>query len=359
MNGPENAAPATAAAAGTELTALLERAFDCRAGLVDDRHESAFRALNGYREGVSGLVIDVYGRTAVLHEHEAHSAPVLAAGAVDSSASRIGAACDALLDRWPWLRAVVLKKRNHPDPVRRRGRYVYGDAADRWVRELGVRYAVDVLLNQDASFYVDTRHLRGWLRENLEGARVLNAFAYTGSLGVAAMAGGARRVVHLDLNRAFLNIAKTSYTLNGFPIRRHEFVSGDFFARTGAMKLDGSLFDCVIVDPPFFSQTKFGKVDLVTESHRILNKVRPLVADGGRLVAINNALFVPGTAYVAMLERLCGDGYMEIERFVDVPEDAVGYPETIVNEELAPSAPFGGPTKIAILRVRRKDGRRE
>ena len=52
---------------------------------------------------------------------------------------------------------------------------------------------------------------------HLAGKTVLNTFAYTGSLGVAARAGGAARVVHLDLSRAFLNVAKDSYARNGFP----------------------------------------------------------------------------------------------------------------------------------------------
>lgn len=318
--------------------------------LVDERHETAFRALNGFREGVPGLVIDIFGKTAVVNEHEAP--------AVESS-SRIGVACDILIERLPFLSSIVLKPRWETDPVRRRGRLAYGDTVDRRIRENGVAYAVDLFLNQDASFYVDTRSLRVWLREHCEGANVLNAFAYTGSLGVAAMAGGAKRVVHLDLNRSFLSVAKTSYTLNGFPIRQKEFVSGDFFSRVNGLKRSDELFDCVIVDPPFFSQTRFGTVDLVSDCHRILNKVRPLVADGGRLVAINNALFVSGAQYIELLEQLCADGYMSIERLIDVPEDATGFPGTVADDGIVSPAPFNSPTKIAILAVKRKDGRKE
>jgi 23S rRNA (cytosine1962-C5)-methyltransferase len=91
---------------------------------------------------------------------------------------------------------------------------------DRRVRENGVWYALDLQANRDAGLYLDTRSLRRWLKERMAGARVLNTFAYTGSLGVAALAGGAARVVHVDLKRDFLNIARTSYTLNGFAIHR-------------------------------------------------------------------------------------------------------------------------------------------
>lgn len=345
--------PSTAAGAAgqTDIEVRLRRAIEARASYVDSRHETAFRLLNGFREGVPGLVIDVFGSTAVVHEHDA---PVRCQ---NPAGSRVGTACEVLLESIPFLRSIVLKPRWESDAVRRRGRFVYGDEADRRIREHGVAYAVDLFLNQDASFYLDTRNLRKWVIDNAGGCRALNAFAYTGSLGVAAMAGGALSVVHVDLNRTFLNLAKTSYTLNGFPIRQKEFVSGDFFSRVTGLKRSGALFDIVFVDPPFFSQTRFGKVDLVTGAHRIINKVRPLVADGGRLVAINNALFVSGAEYVALLESLCADGYMEIERFVDVPEDALGFGHTQAGEGIVPSSPFNGPTKIAILAVRRKDGR--
>jgi 23S rRNA (cytosine1962-C5)-methyltransferase len=86
-------------------------------------------------------------------------------------------------------------------------------------------------LNADSSLYLDTRLLRAWASEHLGGKRVLNTFAYTGSLGVAAQAGGAARVVQLDLNRRFLNLAKDSYTLNGFPIHKSDFMQVIFGCR--------------------------------------------------------------------------------------------------------------------------------
>lgn len=335
------------------VEARIDAAIDARADLVDERHETAFRVLNGFREGVRGLVIDVFGRTAVVHDHDDLS------DGGEAGQARVGVACARLLDRLPFLQSVILKPRTAADPVERRGRFVYGDTAERRFRENGVWYALDLFLNQDASFYLDTRNLRAWAAANLSGKSVLNTFAYTGSLGVAATAGGARRVVHVDLNRAFLNVAKTSYTLNGFAIRQKDFQSGDFFSRVTALKRSNELFDCVFVDPPFFSQTRYGKVDLVTEYHRILNKVRPVVADGGTLVAVNNALFVPGSEYVEMLEGLCADGYMSIEELVEMPADTIGHAHTRIDDEIVSPAPFNGPTKIAILRVRRKDGRRE
>lgn len=334
-----------------ELTDRLALALDARADFVDAKHEGAFRLFNGFVEGCPKIVVDVYGGTAVVHDY---------AEPTDESAEIVSAATTFALDRLPWLRAIVVKPHRAATPALRRGNVVHGDAAaiDRRIREHGVWYAIDLLLNQDTSFYLDTRGLREWALEHLAGARVLNTFAYTGSLGVAARAAGASRVVHLDLNKAFLNVAKTSYTLNGFPIAKADFRSGDFWTLVNGFKRSGELFDCVVVDPPFFSTTANGRVDLVSEFARVLNKIRPLVADGGSLVAVNNAIFVPGSETNALLEQLCEDGYLTIESRIDVPPDSTGYPSTRVASEPADPAPFNHSTKIAVLRVRRKDGRK-
>jgi 23S rRNA (cytosine1962-C5)-methyltransferase len=257
-----------------------------------------------------------------------------------------------LRDRLPWLRAGIIKSRNAESQEERRGQLLFGDTPDTKIKEHNVWYSIDLTMNRDASFYLDTRNLRRWLIETMQGKTVLNTFAYTGSLGVAAIAGGATRVIQHDLNRQFLTIAKTSYTLNGFPIHKGDFVPADFFTLAAKLKRTGELFDCVILDPPFFSTTAKGKVDQVHESARLINKVRPLVNDGGTLVAINNALYVSGQEYMETLEVLCRDGYLSIRELVPVPQDFIGY--NLLRPPVTNPAPFNHSTKIAILDVKRK-----
>jgi 23S rRNA (cytosine1962-C5)-methyltransferase len=327
------------------IPALLETALNSRADLFDERRESAFRLFNGFYEGCPELVVDVYSRTLVIHNYADPPEDGLAL----AEAARVFL-CSSL----PWLRTVVLKARHSPHPDARRGLVIEGEAPDRKIREHGLWYALDLGMHRDASLYLDTRNLRKWAIDNLRDKTVLNTFAYTGSLGVAALGGGAKRVVHLDINRNFLNLAKTSYTLNGFLIVKSDFISSDFFPGVSRLKRDAALFDCVFLDPPFFASTAKGTVDLAADNKRLINKVRPLVADGGWLVAINNALFVSGQEYLSMLEELCADGYLQIETLIPVPEDFTGYPETRAGEFVTDPAPFNHPTKIAVLRVRRK-----
>jgi len=327
------------------LTVLLDTAIAARAGLISEPYNTALRLFNGFYEGCPELVADLYARTLVLHNY---------ANPPEDGLELLESAQEQLLARLPWITCVVRKTRSAASPEERCGQVVWGGPSARRVRENGVWYALNLTLNQDAGFYLDTRNLRSWLREHCAGLRVLNTFAYTGSLGVAALAGGAKRVVQTDLNRTFLNMAKDSCALNGLPVVKSDYLSGDYFRITAGLRRRGELFDVVIADPPFFSTTASGRVDMAADSARLLNKLRPLVDDHGWLAAVNNALYLSGKDYLATLETLCSDGYLSIEELISVPEDLTG-PDPVTSGALpADPAPFNHPTKIALLRVRRK-----
>jgi 23S rRNA (cytosine1962-C5)-methyltransferase len=327
----------------SSVISFLEQALEARLPFLDARHETALRLFNGFMEGEPDLVVDLYASTLVIHNYGA-----------DPTAGRLIAeqAAQFLQDRLLWLRAGIIKTRNSQVQEERRGQLLFGEKPDTKVREHNVWYSVHLTMNRDASFYLDTRNLRKWLLENLQGKTVLNTFAYTGSLGVAALAGGATRVIQHDLNRQFLEVAKRSYTLNGFPIHKEDFIAADFFTLASKLKRTGEAFGCVVIDPPFFSTTSKGQVDQVNGSARLINKVRPLVNDGGYLIAINNALYVSGKEYMQALEALCKDRYLRIRELIPVPEDLIGYHK--IGSPITDPAPFNHSTKIAILDVKRK-----
>jgi 23S rRNA (cytosine1962-C5)-methyltransferase len=323
---------------------LLEKAIAARGHLLDARHETAIRLFNGFLEGNPDIAIDLYAGTAVIHNYADQ----------EHGAAAIDEALRALQSLLPWLRVVILKTRNSQLAEERRGRILTGAIADRAVREHGVWYAIDLCMNRDASLYLDTRNLRGWALQHLNGKTVLNTFAYTGSLGVAALAGGAKRVVQLDRSSLFLDIAKKSYEMNNFSVSKKDFIVGDFWEQVSRLKQKGEHFDCIFVDPPFFAVNQKGVVDLVNNSTRMINKVRPLINDGGYLVTINNALYVSGKEYMETLNELCADGYLKIAELIPIPNDFAGYPQTLTGTPVTDPAPFNHSTKIAILEVRRK-----
>jgi len=335
----------TATSITASLGTALAAALSARTALFDPRHETAFRLFNGFYEGWPALSADLYAKTLVLHNYADPPA---------ESTALVDIASDFYLGALPWLQAVLVKSRHGETEDARRGVLLSGEAPDRFVLENDVWYRIDLRLNQDSSFYLDTRHLREWLKAHSAGKTVLNTFAYTGSLGVAARAGGATRVVQGDLSRAFLNIGKDSYVRNGFPVQTKDFVAADFWPQISHLKRENARFDCVILDPPLFSRTRHGSVDLAEGNVQLINKVRPLIAGGGTLVTISNALYVSGAAYHQMLETLCADGYLTLETLIPVPQDFLGYSGTSPALPTDP-APFNHPTKIAVLRVRRKE----
>lgn len=334
----------------SSLIPFLVKTVASRADLLQSPLETAFRLFNGFTEGCPDLVIDLYGTTLVLQDY----------GSLSEEGDSLVQDALAYLRNHPLvsrrIHSAILKKRSSNTQAERRGRMLFGNKPDDRIREHGVWYALDLIMNRDSSFYLDTRNLRNWIIGNSRDKRVLNTFAYTGSLGVAAMAGGASRVVQLDLNRRFLNLAKTSYTLNGFTIRKSDFISADFFIAISRLKSSGERFDLAIIDPPFFSTTPKGRVDQVNDSARLVNKVRPLVEHGGLLVAINNALYVSGAEYMRTLDSLCADGYLRLQELIPIPEDITGYPENRAGNPITDPAPFNHSTKIAVLEVRHKPG---
>ncbi|HFC12660.1 MAG TPA: SAM-dependent methyltransferase [Anaerolineae bacterium] len=327
------------------ILGLVEKAIAVRADLFDLPHEGAFRLFNGFREGFAGLSVDLFGKTLVLHNY---------AKPPENGEAVVKQTLTYLLQRFDWIEAAIVKERWAVSAEKRNGTIHFGDKPTRAIREHGVRYALDLCMNRDASFYLDTANLRHWLLHNCRDQSVLNTFAYTGSLGVAAMAGGASRVVQTDLNKRFLNVAKTSYTLNGFPIRKADFITGDFWSVVKRLNRAKTRFDLVLLDPPFFSETRGGTVDLAKNVKQLINKVRPLVQNEGRIVAINNALFFSGAQFMAALQELTVGGWVEIEQIVDVSADFTAYPSTRVQPPITDPAPFNHATKIAILRIKHK-----
>jgi 23S rRNA (cytosine1962-C5)-methyltransferase len=321
---------------------------ECRqiAGLTD--LAGAYRLFNGFYESSLDLVIERYASTLVFFNHT---------DPPESLAVLIPEIQDLVLKRFPEVDCVLVKTRRSGDPTSRRGIITHGSAPAGMILENGVGYALDLQQNQDASFYMDTRGLRDWLKYHSEDWSVLNCFAYTGSLGAAALAGGAARVMQLDLSSKFLSLAHQTYALNGFPICEADFLIGDFFRVIGRLRKEETQFDCVILDAPFFSSSSSSSINIQKDASRLVNKVRPLVKDGGYLISINNSLYLSGNEYIQTLEKLGEDGCLNLEEIISVPEYVTGYPQTIIRRPPLDPAPFNHPTKIAVLKIRKKKNR--
>ena len=128
-----------------------------------------------------------------------------------------------------------------------------------------------------------------------------------------------------------------------------ECVEGNFFPVIAGFKKAGRVFDTVILDPPFFSQSSRGVVDLLNAPVALVNKVRPVVADGGKIIMVNNALYLSGREFLAAAQALCDGKYLTVEQTIDIPAEFCGDTSSV-----ADPSPFNHPTKIVVLGVQRK-----
>lgn len=320
------------------LRKLAAAAFRKRSALFDDPLTTAYRLFNGFCEGCADFSIDRYGTTAVILRTKKQSRP-------DSDLLRM--LCELCLEQFPGLDSVLFKDRYSDDAAEKKGVLLSGSEPARSIREWGIEYPVDLQLNKDCGFYLDSALLRRWLLEHSDGKRVLNTFAYTGSLGDAARAGGALSVTQTDLNHNYLSARHSD----------QEYLFGDFFHVTASLRRSGRLFDLIVLDPPFFAAAgRSARVDQAHNAAGLINKIRPLAAHQGKIIVLNNALFLSGKDFLTQIESLCGD-CLSIAEIIPVPGSFYGFTPVSPDHFPADPAPFNHPTKIIILDVRRKDER--
>lgn len=263
----------------------VDRALARRADL---RHQTeGFRALNGESDGLPGVVLDVYGRIGVLQTYSA---------GVDA----LGRYAAALASRSLLLEGVLWKppQRRHGGPgeprvLRGRVPELVG------FREGDLQLVVDLVGGQKTGLFLDLRGLRRWLlRQELKGRRVLNLFSYTGTLGLACEAAGAREIVQVDASKRALDFALYHHVREEF---RHRLVEADVFEWLKELP-ESERFDLVIVDPPAMT-TKSDQVERVLARYRKLYAlVLPHVKEGGTLVACDCTSRIPRTRFQQMLK---------------------------------------------------------
>lgn len=321
-----------------DISELLSDAFRKRASLFSDPDNTAYRLFNGFCEGYPDITVDRYGTSAVILWNGKRTQP-------DETLRK--QLRDLCLAQIPSIDSVIFKNRWSGDPEEKKGVFLSGNSPAKSIREWGIDYEVDLLVNKDCGFYLDSALLRRWLLTNCGGQRVLNTFAYTGSLGDAAAAGAALSVTQTDLNRNYLSVRKAA----------QEYLFGDFFHVTAGLRRSGRLFDRIILDPPFYANAgRNAKVDQARNAAALINKIRPLAAHEGKIIILNNALFLSGRDFLAQIEPLCGE-WLSLSEFIPVPDSFFGFVSPASARYPADPAPFNHPTKIVILDVRRKDGR--
>jgi 23S rRNA (cytosine1962-C5)-methyltransferase len=136
--------------------------------------------------------------------------------------------------------------------------------------ECGVRYHVDVRNGHKTGFYVDQRDNRVLVQQNAAGRDVLNCFCYTGGFSLAALKGGAARVVSVDSSGDALALAQQNVTANGFDAQKAEWLDADAFKTLRRLYDEGQRFDLIVLDPPKFAPSK-ESVDRAARAYKDIN----------------------------------------------------------------------------------------
>jgi 23S rRNA (cytosine1962-C5)-methyltransferase len=136
--------------------------------------------------------------------------------------------------------------------------------------ENGVRYHVDVRNGHKTGFYVDQRDNRALVQAYAADRDVLNCFCYTGGFSLAALKGGARRVVSIDSSGEALALARANVEANGFDPARAEWLDADAFRTLRRLVEEGERFDLVVLDPPKFAPAR-EHIDRAARAYKDIN----------------------------------------------------------------------------------------
>ncbi|MDR2937266.1 MAG: class I SAM-dependent rRNA methyltransferase [Rikenellaceae bacterium] len=212
-------------------------------GLVDNPSTTCYRLIHGEGDSLPGLVIDIYGRIAVM---QAHSMGMYLAREEIARAIRAvcGDAIEAVYDK---------SSGTLPGQVRTAAidQYLFGAAVPEPVLENGKKFLVNWERGQKTGFFLDQRDNRALVEHYARGRKVLNTFCYTGGFSVYALQGGATQVDSVDSSQRAVETARENVDLNFGTGALHRAITADAFEYLKTID-DG--YGMIILDPPAFAK---------------------------------------------------------------------------------------------------------
>ncbi|MBQ4008907.1 MAG: class I SAM-dependent rRNA methyltransferase [Muribaculaceae bacterium] len=255
-------------------------------GLIREDN-NAFRLVHGEGDFLPGLVIDIYGHTAVMQAHSPgmHFARNLIADAL----TRLP---DGLVKNVYYKSETTLPYKVHLDP---QNAYIVGEYDQDVAMENGLQFHVDWLKGQKTGFFVDQRENRSLLEHYAQGRRVLNMFCYTGGFSFYALRGGAQLVHSVDSSAKAISLTDANVALNFPECDRHESFAVDAFKYLAEMEKDA--YDLIILDPPAFAKHRDAVKNALRGYQRINAKAIEMIRPGGILFTFSCSQAVDKEAF--------------------------------------------------------------
>ncbi|WP_321941436.1 class I SAM-dependent rRNA methyltransferase [Paraburkholderia tropica] len=246
----------------------VQRALAHRQAMVRDT--GAVRLIFGEADGLPGLIVDWYIEDVAQNPRGQLVCQFMAAGVeawkeaiVNALTSATG--CPNVYERSD----VSIRDKEGLEQITG---LLAGDEPPETIiaNENGVRYHVDVRNGHKTGFYVDQRDNRALVQTCAQDRDVLNCFCYTGGFSLAAMKGGAKRVVSIDSSGEALNTAQKNVQANGFDAGRATWLDADAFKTLRRLHEEGERFDLVVLDPPKFAASR-EHVDRAARAYKDIN----------------------------------------------------------------------------------------
>ncbi len=160
--------------------------------------------------------------------------------------------------------------------------------AQLYAQENGLRYQMSLRDTQNIGFFLDMQPGRQWLREQAKHKKILNLFAYSCSLSVAALAGSARQVVNIDMSSAALGVGRANHLLNySAQTVAENVVFKDFqIMRSSGWIAKRGPFDIVVIDPPSYQP---GSFIAAKDYPRLIKRLPRFVTEGSLILSCLNA----------------------------------------------------------------------
>lgn len=245
----------------------------CQLGIAADPQTDAYRLVHGEGDNLPGLVVDIYGRTAVI---QAHSAGMYFSRerVVEALRTVLDGRLDAVYDK----SGATLPRYAEIDA---HDGYLWGKGAgEEVVSENGLKFGVNWESGQKTGFFLDQRDNRALVRHYAGGKRVLNTFCYTGGFSVYALAGGALQVDSVDSSEKAVEGCRRNVELNFGAEAPHRAFAVN--ALDYLKDIEGK-YDLIILDPPAFAKHR-NVLDNALRGYRRINaEAIRQIAPGGIL----------------------------------------------------------------------------
>ncbi|MDY4499093.1 MAG: class I SAM-dependent rRNA methyltransferase [Prevotella sp.] len=252
----------------------LRSAFRMRQsiGIVDNPHNNTYRLVHGEGDNIPGLVIDVYGDTAVMQAHS-----------VGIHQQRLAIARCLVEVAGYRVKNVYYKSETtlpYKADLGQEDGFIVGGSDDNVAMENGLKFHVDWLKGQKTGFFVDQRENRSLLERFSHGKKVLNMFCYTGGFSFYAMRGGAELVHSVDSSAKAIELTTRNVEMNFPGDTRHEAFCEDAFKYLDRM---GDRYDLIILDPPAFAKHRGALHNALKGYTRLNQKAFEKIQPGGIL----------------------------------------------------------------------------